>query len=242
MFALFIKEINSFFSSLIAYIVIAVFLTANGLVLWRLKQTSIFDYGYASLNQLFELAPWIFMFLAPAITMRSFSEERKSGTYEIISTKPIGDLQIVLAKFFAGQALVLFSLLPTLLYYYTIYQLALPLGNIDSGGILGSYIGLFFLGAMYVAIGIFSSLITDNQIISFIVAVLVCFTFYALIDLLRSTAVFSPIDPFFEFISLKTHYKSISRGIIDTRDIIYFISVISIFLVLSKFIIEKRKW
>lgn len=242
MFAIFIKEINSFFGSLIAYIVIGVFLTANGLVLWGLKQTSIFDYGYATLENLFLFAPWVFMFLVPAITMRSFSEERKTGNYEMIITKPVGSFQIILAKFFANVVLVLFSLLPTLLYFFTVYQLANPVGNVDIGGIMGAYIGLFLLGAMYVTVGIFSSMLSDNQIISFIISVVICLFFYWIIDGFRERILISPIDPFLEFLSLKTHYVSISRGIIDTRDISYFLSFILIFLFLTKLIMEKRKW
>jgi ABC-2 type transport system permease protein len=242
MFAIFRKEISLFFSSVIAYVVISIFLIANGIFLWILPDSSIFDYGYANLNALFELAPWVFMFLVPAVTMRSFAEERKNGTLEIIFTKPITDYQIILGKYLAGLALVLFSILPTLLYYYTVYHLASPVGNVDTGGIAGSYIGLFFLASIYVSIGIFASSINDNQIISFILAMFICFFFYILIDLIRGFFVISPIDPVLQFLSISTHYSSISRGIIDSRDIIYFISFNAIFIVLTKMIVDRRKW
>jgi ABC-2 type transport system permease protein len=242
MLAIFKKEIRSFFSSIIGYVVICVFLIANGVFLWIIPDSNIFDTGYATLSQLFSIAPWVFMFLVPAITMRSFAEERKNRTFETILTKPVSDIQIITGKYFAGLALVLFSLLPTLIYYYTVYKISSPVGNIDFGGTLGSYIGLFFLGAIYVAIGIFASSINDNQVISFITALFLCFFFYTLLDLLRGLVSISPIDPILQFISINTHYASISRGILDSRDILYFISMVFIFLLSTKLIIEKRKW
>ncbi len=242
MFAIFLKEIRSFFSSIIAYVVISVFLVANGVFLWIIPETSIFDYGYSTLNQLFEIAPWVFLFLIPAITMRLFAEERKSGTFEIILTKPVSDYSIILGKYFAGLALVIFSLLPTLLYFITVYLLSSPIGNMDIGGTWGSYLGLFFLGGIYVAIGIFASSINDNQIISFIISLFLCFFFYTLIDMLRTATNINPIDPVLNYLSINTHYMSISRGVIDTRDIVYFISSIGFFIILTKMVIEKRKW
>ena len=242
MWAIFTKEVKGFFSSIIGYVVICVFLIANGVFLWIIPDTNIFDYGYATLNQLFQFAPWVFMFLVPAITMRSFAEERRNRTFEIILTKPITDLQIILSKYFASLILVMFSLIPTLIYYFTVYKLASPVGNVDFGGTLGSYIGLFFLGAIYTAIGIFASSINDNQIISFITSLFLCFLLYVLIDLLRSLFNIVFIDSLLAFISINTHYESISRGILDTRDLIYFISFILIFLLSAKLVIEKRKW
>jgi ABC-2 type transport system permease protein len=240
--AIFYKEINSFFSSVIGYVVIAVFLIANSVFLWVIPDTNIFGGGYSTLSEMFELAPWVFMFLVPAITMRSFAEERKSGTMEIILTKPISDFQIILGKYLASIVLVLFSLLPTLVYYYSVYQLGSPVGNIDYGGTLGSYIGLFFLAAVYISLGIFSSSINDNQVISFIISFFLCFFFYILIDLLRELFYISPLDPILQFLSIKFHYSSISRGIIDTRDIIYFLGFIMFFLSITKLFMEKRKW
>lgn len=242
MYAIFKKEITLFFSSLIGYITIGVFLLANGLFIWVLPEFSIFDYGYATLEQLFNLAPFVFMFLIPAITMRSFAEEQKTGTIEILSTKPVTDLQIVLGKYFAGMVLVIFSLLPTLLYFYTVSNLAVPQGNVDTGATWGSYIGLLFLGGAYLAIGLFASSLTDNQIVSFIVGMFLCFLFYQLLDFLRGLTFLSATDPLFESISISTHYTSISRGVVDTRDLVYFISFIAVFLLTTKTIIQSRKW
>ncbi|MBT3300910.1 MAG: gliding motility-associated ABC transporter permease subunit GldF [Bacteroidetes bacterium] len=242
MFAIYLKEINNFFSSIIAYVVIIVFLVANGVFLWLLPESNIFDFGYASLDQLFELAPWVFMFLVPAITMRSFAEERKSGTLEIILSKPVSDIQIILGKYFANLSLVLFALLPSLVYFFSVYQMASPVGNMDIGGTWGSYLGLFFLGAVYVSIGLLASSLSDNQIISFILALFICFFFYSLLDMLRGLLLISPIDPFLEYLSINTHYISMSRGVIDSRDMIYFISFSALFLFLSRLIMEKRKW
>ena len=242
MFAIYLKEINNFFSSIIAYLVIIVFLVANGVFLWLLPESNIFDFGYASLDQLFELAPWVFMFLVPAITMRSFAEERKSGTLEIILSKPVSDIQIILGKYFANLSLVLFALLPSLIYFFSVYQMASPVGNMDIGGTWGSYLGLFFLGAVYVSIGLLASSLSDNQIISFILALFICFFFYSLLDMLRGLLLISPIDPFLEYLSINTHYISMSRGVIDSRDMIYFISFSALFLFLSRLIMEKRKW
>jgi len=242
MFAIYRKELNSFLSSVIAYVVIIVFLITNGVFLWIVPETNIFDYGYSSLDQLFEIAPWVFMFLVPSITMRSFAEERKAGTLEIILTKPISDTSLILGKYFANLSLVVFSLLPSLVYFISVYLLSSPIGNMDIGGTWGSYLALFFLGAIYVSFGLFASVINDNQIISFITALFLCFVFYLLIDLLRGLMLISAIDPFLEFMSINTHYMSISRGVIDSRDIIYFASMSALFLLLTKLIIEKRKW
>ena len=178
MYSVYRKEINSFLSSLIAYIVIIVFLMMVGLFMWVIPDTSVLSYNYATLDQLFTLAPLVFLFLIPATTMRSFAEERQTGTIEFLSTKPISELEIVGAKFLANLTLVLFALLPTAIYYYSVYKLGYPEGNLDSGGIMGSYIGLFFLAAVFVAIGIFVSSITNNQIVSFILAAFLCFICY----------------------------------------------------------------
>lgn len=242
MFAIYLKDLNNFFSSIIGYVVIGVFLIANSVFLWLVPETSVFEFGYSTLSQMFEIAPWVFMFLVPAITMRSFAEERKSGTLEILQTKPISDLKLVFGKYLSGLTLVVFSLIPTLLYFITVYLLSTPVGNMDIGGTWGSYLGLFFLGAIYVSIGIFASVINENQIISFITALFLCFFFQTLLDMLRGLFSIGPIDSVFEYLSINTHYLSISRGVIDTRDVTYFISFIAFFVVLTKFIVEKRKW
>lgn len=176
--AIFLKELQQFFSSLIGYIAIIVFLLVLGLFMWIFPDTSILDFGYATLDSFFSIAPYIFIFLIPAITMRSFAEEINTGTIELLSTRPVTELQIILGKYFAALLLMLIAIIPTFIYFYTVYALASPVGNIDVGGILGSYFGLFFLGAVFVAIGIFCSSITSNQIVAFILGVFLCFFLY----------------------------------------------------------------
>lgn len=236
------KEINIFFSSLIAYIVISVFLTATGLFVWILPGVNVFEYGYATLQEMFKVGPWVFMFLIPAITMRFFAEERSTGTLEIITTKPITDLSIVTGKYLSGLLLVIFALLPTLVYFYSVYMLADPVGNVDIGGTWGSYLGLLLLGSGYVAIGLFASALTNNQIISFILGLFICFILYALISWLRDFTTMSAIDPILKSLSIQSHYRSMSRGVIDTRDVIYFVSLTVVFLMLTKTVLESRKW
>ncbi|MCD6113488.1 MAG: gliding motility-associated ABC transporter permease subunit GldF [Bacteroidales bacterium] len=243
MYILFKRELSNFLNSLTGYIVIIVFLLINGLFLWVFpEEFNILDYGYANMDGLFMLGPFVFLFLIPAITMRSFAEEKKTGTIEILLTKPITDTQIILSKYFAGLCLVVFSLLPTLVYFFSVYQLGLPKGNLDAGGIWGSYIGLIFLGASFVAIGIFSSSITNNQIVSFIVSVFLCGFAYLGFELIYSFDIFGNIDLFIKSLGINAHYASMSRGVIDTRDIIYFLSVIIIFLLLTKISLQSRNW
>ncbi len=237
------KEISSFLSSLIGYIVIIIFLVINSLFLWVLPlEFNVLEFGYANLDGLFALAPFIFLFLVPAITMRSFAEEKKTGTIEWLVTKPLTDMQIILAKFFASVILVLFSLLPTLVYYYSVYQLGYPVGNLDSGGIMGSYIGLFFLASAFVAIGIFASSLSDNQILSLILAVFLSAFAYGGFQLIHNLSLFGNFDLFINSLGISAHYASMSRGVIDTRDLIYFLSIISLFLLMTKISLERRKW
>jgi ABC-2 type transport system permease protein len=246
MYTLFKKEIRSFLSSLIGYIAIGVFLLILGLFMWVIEsnQTSsnILDNGYANIDPLFILAPWVFLFLIPAITMRSFADEKKAGTIELLLTRPLTDLQIILAKYFAGFILVLFSLLPTLIYYYSVHRLGFPMGNIDTGGMWGSYIGLLFLGAAFVAVGIFASAITDNQVVSFILGLFLCFFVYTGFDYIGAFPFFSKIDNIIYALGINSHYVSMSRGVIDTRDMIYFISLIAVFILATRMVLESRKW
>lgn len=243
MFTLLKKEIRSFLSSLIGYIAISVFLLIISLFMWVLKTDSnILENGYATIDSLFIIAPWVFLFLIPAITMRSFADEKKAGTIELLLTRPLTDLQIILAKYFAGFILVLFSLLPTLIYYYSVHRLGNPVGNIDTGGMWGSYIGLLFLGAAFVSIGIFASAITDNQVISFILALFLCFFIYIGFEYLSSFALFGKVDNIILSLGINQHYISMSRGVIDTRDIVYFISIIALFLLSTRTVLESRKW
>ncbi|GJM32235.1 MAG: gliding motility-associated ABC transporter permease subunit GldF [Saprospiraceae bacterium] len=243
MLSIFRKEINTFFSSLIGYIVIGVFLTIMGLVMFVFPDTSILEYKFATMEQLFEMAPQIFLFLIPAITMRTFAEENQSGTIELLATRPLFDLEIILGKYLAALALVVFALLPTLLYYYTVYQLGDPKGNLDSGAIIGSYIGLMFLAGTFVSIGIFASSITNNQIVAFILAAFLCFFFYwGFFYLSKLPVFFGKVDDVVQMIGIDYHYDSISRGIIDSRDLIYFITVTSLFIMMTVVSLERRKW
>lgn len=236
MFSILKKEINSFFSSPIGYLVIGFFLVINGLFLWFFKgENNILDYGFADLSSFFLLAPWILIFLIPAVTMRSFSDEKKQGTLELLLTKPISLLNIVLGKYLGAFILILMALLPTLLYAYSVYQLGSPVGNLDLGSTVGSYFGLLFLMAAYTAIGIFSSTLSDNQIVPFIISVAICFMFYIGFE---SLAEFTSSN-FIEQLGMNAHYKSISRGVIDTRDIIYFLSITTFFIILTKLNIKK---
>jgi ABC-2 type transport system permease protein len=232
-----------FFSSLIGYIALMVFLVGIGLFVWIFPETNVLDYGYSALDTLFYAAPWVFMFLIPAITMRSFSEEIGSGTIELLATRPLTELDIILGKYFAALVLVVFSILPTFIYFYSVYQLGSPEGNIDTGATWGSYIGLVFLGGTFVSIGIFASSLTRNQIVAFILAVFLCFFFYIAFESLSSLDVFyAKIDDIIEMLGINYHYQSISRGVVDTRDLVYFITLITLFLYLTKVSLESRKW
>ncbi len=242
MLSIFKKEIRSFLSSLIAYVVIIVFLLIIGLFTWIFADGNVLAQGYANLDILFFMAPWVFIFLISAITMRSFSEEIKQGTFEVLSTKPITDFQIVLGKYLAAVSLVVFAILPTLLYFYSVYELGLPRGNIDVGATWGSYIGLVLLGASYAAIGIFSSAVTPNQIVAFILGMFLCFFFYVGFDQLSNLSLFGGLDSFVQSLGIQVHYDSISRGVVDTRDLVYFGSIIAVFLGLTLVVLDSRKW
>lgn len=237
------KEISGFLSSLIGYVVISIFLIINGLFLWVFPlQFNVLDFGYASLENFFMLAPIVFLFLIPAITMRMFAEEKRAGTIEMLMTRPLTDLQIILAKYFAGVLLVVFSLLPTLIYFFSVYYLGSPQGNIDAGGTWGSYLGLLFLGSAFVAIGLFCSSITENQVVSFIISVFLCGFVYIGFEFIYSLDLFGKLDLFIQQLGINAHYTSMSRGVIDTRDVIYFLSLISLFVLFTKISLESRKW
>ncbi|MEM6316442.1 MAG: gliding motility-associated ABC transporter permease subunit GldF [Bacteroidota bacterium] len=243
MLSIFKKEINTFFSSLIGYVVIGVFLIFMGLMLWVFPDYSLLKYSVASLDALFEIAPLIFLFLIPAITMRSFAEEKQTGTIELLVTRPLRDWEIVLGKFFACWLLVIFAVLPTILYYYTMHELGSPKGNLDAGAIAGSYIGLALLGGTFVAIGLLASSITNNQIIAFICALFFCFIFYWGFDYVSRLPVFlGKSDDIVQMLGIDYHYTSISRGVLDSRDIIYFVTVMGVFLTGSQVALESRKW
>ncbi|UKT64605.1 gliding motility-associated ABC transporter permease subunit GldF [Pedobacter mucosus] len=241
MYAVFKRELFSFLSSMVAYITIGIFLLVSGLLLWFFPDTSILDYGYAELNGFFSLVPYLFMFLIPAITMRSFAEERKDGTYELLITKPITLWEIIIAKYFASLVLVLFALIPTLIYYYSISKLGFPEGNIDSGAVIGSYIGLFLLGAVFTSIGIFSSALTKNQVIAFVISAALCAFAYLGFDYTSQVVGLQNFESLINNLGINQHYISISRGVLDTRDLIYFITFSMFFLLFTKLIIGGKR-
>jgi ABC-2 type transport system permease protein len=241
--SVFIKEINSFFSSIVGYVAVLVFLVASGLFLWVIPDSSILEYGFATLDRFFELAPWFLVLLIPAITMRSFADEFRGGTIEWLSTKPLTDIDIILGKFLASFALVIFALLPTLVYVYTINNLSLQENNIDTGGIAGSYIGLLFLAGGFTAIGTFCSSLTSNQIVGFLTGLFGCYLLYSGFEALSKLPAFAEgIDYYLGMVGMSFHYNSISRGLIDSRDVIYFLSVIILFISLTRLSLNRRTW
>ncbi len=240
MLVIFRKELNSFLNSLVAYIVIGVFLVVAGLFTWFFNG-NILDFGYADLNNFFQLTPYIFIFLIPAITMRSFSEEYKSGTIELLFTKPLTEWQIVLGKFLATFTLIAVALLPTLLYYYSVYQLGSTKGNIDSAAVAGSYLGLLLLGATFGSVGVWASSSTDNQIVAFIAGASASYFLYDGIHQLSN--VFGGTTQFaINFFSLSYHYEALGRGLIDSRNIISLLSIIFLFLLLTKQNLSSKKY
>ena len=236
MFTIIKREINSFFSSTIGYLVIAVFLVINGLFLWVFGGNyNILDSGFADLSPYFELTPWVLLFLIPAVCMRAFSDEMKMGTLELLLTKPISLNQIVLGKYFGAVILIVIALIPTMLYVYTISELGNPPGNWDVGSTIGSYIGLLFLVLAYTSIGIFSSTLSQNQIVAFIIAVILCFAlYYGFEGFTSSTLAISNFG-------MKAHFDSVARGVLDTRDLIYFLSVTIFFIALTVLKLKKKK-
>lgn len=237
------KELNSFLGSLIGYMVVVVFLLLNGLFLWIFPGSfNLLDAGYAGLDGLFFLAPWVFLFLIPALTMRFFADEIKTGTIELILTKPISELSLVLGKFFAGLTLCIIALSPTLIYVVSIYFLGQPQGNLDWGATIGSYIGLVFLSGIYVSIGVFASSLTENQIVSFILALFFCFFCFSGFEQIATLVSHTGLQLSIDKLGISYHYNAISRGVIDTRDVLYFISVMSLFIYGSKLSLQSRKW
>jgi ABC-2 type transport system permease protein len=243
MFAIFKKEINGFFSSLTGYIVIIVFLLINSLFMWVFPgEWNIFDNGYAGLDTLFFISPWVFMFLVPAVTMRMIAEEKRQGTMELIYSRPITERGIIYGKYFASVTLVLLALLPGVIYYISVYQLGESPGNLDKGGTMGSFIGLFFLASVYASAGIYASSLTDNQVIAFILAVVICFVLFMGFDSFAYLPGLKKLDEFVIRLGINEHYKSISRGVIDIKDVIYFAAVAILFNEATRFHMISRKW
>lgn len=242
MFSLYKKEIAAFFCSAMGYLVVAVFLVATGLFLWVIPgDLNIIYSGYASLDPLFAIAPWIYLFLVPAISMRLFAEEKKSGTLELLLVRPLTTLQIVGAKYLAGLTLVGISILPTLTYVVIVYMMGNPVGNMDMGGTIGSYLGLVMLAAVYMSIGVYASSLTDNQIVAFMIGVALCFVFYIGFDSLASIPALREVQYVVSAMGIESHYASISRGVVDSRDLVYFISVIVLFVGLTCFAVNRHR-
>jgi ABC-2 type transport system permease protein len=243
MLAIFRKEISGFFSSLTGYIVIIVFLLVNSLFMWVLPgELNILDSGYAGLDSLFFISPWVFLFLVPAITMRMIAEEKRLGTIELIYSRPITERAVIYGKYFASVSLVLLSLLPGLIYYLSVYYLGETHGNLDIGGTWGAFAGLFFLASIYASVGIFASSLTENQVIAFIIAVLFCFILFAGFDSFAYLPGLKKLDEIVIGLGINEHYKSMSRGVIDINDVAYFLSVVVIFNEASRLKMLSRKW
>ncbi|WP_288020014.1 gliding motility-associated ABC transporter permease subunit GldF [Tenuifilum sp.] len=241
--SIFIREMQNFFSSLTGYVIAIVFLVLTGLFLWVLPgYTNILDSGYATLDSLFLLAPWLFLFLVPAATMRMFADEKKAGTIELILTRPISDTALVVGKYLASIVLVSIILIPSLIFVYSVAKLGSPIGNLDWAATWGSYIGLFFLAAAYASIGIFTSSLTDNTIVAFLASVALSYLFYDGIVWFAELQSMEWARGVLISLSISEHYESLSRGVIDSRDIVYFISFSLVFLLLTRVKLESRKW
>ncbi len=223
--------------------VLVIFLLVTGLFTWVFNNSSILQYNYASISQLFIIAPLVFLFLIPAVTMQSFADEKQKRTMEFLTTKPLTDLQIVGGKYLACLSLVLLAVLPTLIYYFSVYHLGSPRGNIDNGAVIGSYVGLFLLSSVFVAIGVFISSLTENQIVSFIASAFVCFILYFSFSFISDLPVFFGVwDDFIKYLGIEYHYDNISKGRLDTRDIVYFMSLVCFFIWLTLVSLGRRRW
>jgi ABC-2 type transport system permease protein len=230
MFNIFWKEISEYLSSLIAYVVIGVFLTALGLLMWVFPETNVLDYGYADMGTLFTMSPFVLMFLIPAVTMKMFSEELKTGSFEILAVKPVSIYDIVFGKYLASWSISIIAILPTGVYFFSLYQLANPKGNIDIAGVTGSYIGLILLASVFTAIGLLASSLTKNQVISFVLAAFLSFLLFTGINSLANINVWSDLSLILAGLSIEQHYNSLSRGVLDSRDILYLLSLNAVLL------------
>jgi ABC-2 type transport system permease protein len=237
--SLFLKEINAFFGSLLGYLVLALFLIALGLIVWVFPETSVLDYGYADLEALFTYTPYVFTFLVPALSMRAISEERKTGTWELLRTSPLSLVQIVLAKYFALVTLVWLAVLPTILYLFSIIQLGDPVGNIDQASFMGSWLGLLGIGAVFAAVGLVASALTSQQVVAFVLGVFMCFVLYfgfsAVTDLQLGLWSY-----WAEELSLSYHYINLSRGVVDSGDVFFLLGMIWFFLGSSVLILRNK--
>jgi ABC-2 type transport system permease protein len=234
------KELSTFFNSLIAYIVIGVFLLLTGLMFWIYPNSNILDFGYAEMTSFFDFSPYILLFLIPAVTMRMFSEEFRTGTLELLFTKPVSLRGIIVGKYFAALIIIIIALLPTLVYYFSVYYLGNPIGNIDSAAVVGSYFGLVLLSAAYAAIGIFTSSISKNQVVAFILAAILCYVFYDGISQL-SEIFRGGVQYYTNYLSLSFHYSSLGKGVLDSRNLIFLLSFAALFLVFTHIVLDKKR-
>ena len=242
MTSIYLKEIRLFFSSLVGYLVIGFFLLVLGLMIWVFPDYSVLESNYASLGQLFELGPFLFTFLIQAITMRSFAQEKSHGTLEFLITKPLQTLEIIVGKFLANFTLVVLAILPTVIYVYSIARLGSPMGNLDTGEITGSYIGLVLLGAGFTSLGILASVIADSQISAFLLGVMFCFLFYWGFDFISGLSLFfASGDLLIQKLGIAFHYDSISRGVLDFKDLVYFISLTVFVIVLTDLVLKLNR-
>jgi ABC-2 type transport system permease protein len=243
MLAIFKKEVNGFFSSLTGYIVISVFLLINSLFMWIFPgEWNVLDSGYASLDTLFFISPWVFLFLVPAVTMRMIAEEKRLGTLELVFTRPLSEREIIYGKYLASVVLVLLALIPGLIYFLSVYLLGETPGNLDEGATWGAFMGLFFLAAVYASAGLFASSLTDNQVIAFIIAVFLSFILYVGFDSLAYLPGLKKADEVILRLGINEHYKSMSRGVLDLRDVIYFVAIVVIFNEATRLVLLSRKW
>lgn len=242
MIPVFFKEFNGYLHSLVIYIAVVVFLAGIGLPLWVFPETSILDYGYADLSILFTTAPYLLMFLAPAITMRSFAEEKKNGTLELLFTRPLSDGQIITAKFFAAWAVTVIALLPTLTYYFSVSYLGNPPGNLDTPGIIGSYIGLVLLSGLFISTGILTSALTSSQVLAFLLSAMLCFLLYYGLDALAGLAFSGNDGLLIRQLGMLYHYDALGKGLVDSRDVVYFCSLTALNLFITSLVTGSRKW
>jgi ABC-2 type transport system permease protein len=240
MLNIFRKELREYLNSLTAYVVIGVFLTALGLLMWIFPETNVLDFGYADMGTLFTMGPFVLMFLIPAITMKMFAEELKTGSFEILSVKPVSIYDIVMGKYFASWSISIIAILPTLVYFFSLYQLANPKGNVDIAGIIGSYIGLVLLAGAFTSIGLLASAMTKNQVVSFVFAAFLSFLLFTGINSLANINVWSAISPVLSNLSIERHYNAMSRGVIDSRDVVYLLSISGLLLLLTSLKLSKQ--
>ncbi|MGY6522452.1 MAG: gliding motility-associated ABC transporter permease subunit GldF [Mongoliitalea sp.] len=240
MWALYRKEINAFFGNLSGYLILSLFLVSLGLIVWVFPDTSVLEYGFADLEALFVYAPYVFTFLIPAMTMKMIAEERKTGTWELLMTSPLSIPKIITSKYLATLTMILIAVLPTLVYYWSIVQLGQPEGNIDHAGFFGSFIGLLLMGAVFAAIGLLGSALTTHQVVAFVWGVFLCFFLYFGLTALVELNVYHPFALFLEEMSLSFHYRSMSRGVIASSNLSYFIFIIGLMLLLTGLIIKRR--